>query len=64
MTIEESMANNAVNAAYMLDAKLIILFSNTGGQAITVSKFCPTALVMSVISSEALSKNIMLHSGI
>ena len=34
MNVEQSMANCAVNASYMLGAKLIILFSNTGMQAI------------------------------
>jgi hypothetical protein len=30
LSIEESMSNNAVSASYMLGARLIILFSNTG----------------------------------
>ena len=41
LSIEDSMSNNAVSASYMLGAKLIILFSNTGEQAITVAKFSP-----------------------
>ena len=41
LSIEDSMSNGAVSASYMLGAKLIILFSNTGEQAITVAKFSP-----------------------
>lgn len=58
------MSNNAVSASYMLGARLIILFSNTGEQAITVAKFSPQCPVLAVLSSESFSKNVLLHSGI
>ena len=64
MSIEESMSNNAVSASYMLNAKLIILFSNSGEQAITVAKYHPQCPVLAVLSSESFAKNVMLHSGI
>ena len=64
LSIEESMSNNAVSASYMLGAKLIILFSNTGEQAITVAKFFPQCPVLAVLSSESFSKNVQLHSAI
>lgn len=64
LSIEESMSNNAVSASYMLGAKLIILFSNTGEQAITVAKFSPQCPVLAVLSSESFAKNVLLHSGI
>jgi hypothetical protein len=37
MDVQEAMSNVAVNSAYMLNAKLIIIFSNTGEQAMTVN---------------------------
>ena len=58
------MSNVAVNAAYMLDAKLIIIFSNTGEQAIMVQSFSPSCPVLVVLASEQLAKMVMLHSGI
>lgn len=64
LSIEESMSNNAVSASFMLGAKLIILFSNTGEQAITVAKFSPQCPVLAVLSSESFQKNVLLHSGI
>ena len=64
LSIEDSMSNNAVSASYMLGARLIILFSNTGEQAITVAKFFPQCPVLAVLSSESYSKNVQLHSGI
>lgn len=64
LSIEDSMSNNAVSASYMLHAQLIILFSNTGEQAITVSKFFPQCPVLAVLSSEAYAKNVQLYSGI
>ena len=58
LSIEDSMSNNAVSASYMLNAKLIILFSNTGEQAITVANFYPACPVLAVLSSESYSKNV------
>ena len=64
MSVQDAMSNVAVNAAYMLGAQLIIIFSNTGEQAITVKQFSPNCPVLVVLASEQLAKQVMLHSGI
>ena len=41
LTIGEAISNCAVKAAYEMSAKLIIVFTNSGQSAITVSKYRP-----------------------
>mmetsp|Transcript_97836 Transcript_97836/g.134561 ORF Transcript_97836/g.134561 Transcript_97836/m.134561 type:complete len:89 (+) Transcript_97836:484-750(+) len=64
LSVEECMSNNAVNAAFMLNAKLIICFTENGEQAKLASKYHPSCPILAVFSDHKSSKNVMLHSGI
>ena len=51
VSVAESIANCAVKASYEVDAKLIIVFTNTGEAALRVRKFGPKCPILAVSGS-------------
>lgn len=52
LSISEAISNCAVKAAYEINAKLIIVFTNSGHSAMTVSKYRPKCSVLAVSASD------------
>jgi pyruvate kinase len=50
-SVAESIANCAVKASYEVNAKLIIVFTNTGQAALRVRKFGPKCPILAVSGS-------------
>lgn len=51
LSVAESIANCAVRASYEVNAKLIIVFTNTGESALSVRKYGPKCPVLAVSGS-------------
>ena len=64
LSMAETICNCAVKAAYEMDAKLIIVFTNSGSSAILVSKYRPKCPILAVSASDTSAKQIMIHRGI
>lgn len=56
LSIGEAISNCAVKAAYEISAKLIIVFTNSGSSAITVSKYRPQCPILAVSASDKSAK--------
>jgi pyruvate kinase len=52
----ETICNCAVKAAYEMNAKLIIVFTNSGSSAILVSKYRPHCPILAVSASDTSAK--------
>ncbi len=64
MSMTETICNCAVKAAYEMNAKLIIVFTNSGSSAIMVSKYRPRCPILAVSASDKSAKQIMISRGI
>lgn len=64
LSMAETICNCAVKAAYEMDAKLIIVFTNSGYSANQVSKYRPQCPILAVSSSDTSAKQIMISRGI
>jgi pyruvate kinase len=64
LSMAESICNCAVKAAYEMNAKLIIVFTNSGSSAILVSKYRPKCPILAVSASDTSVKQIMISRGI
>jgi len=60
----EAICNCAVKASYEMNAKLIIVFTNSGSSAILVSKYRPQCPILAVSASDTSAKQIMISRGI
>ena len=56
LSIGEAISNCAVKAAYEMNAKMIIVFTNSGQSAITVSKYRPQCPILAVSASDKSAK--------
>jgi pyruvate kinase len=69
LTVAESIANCAVKASFEMNAKLIVVFTNTGLAALHVRKFCPKSPILAVSGSNnkfgsmlcLISRGILLY---
>ncbi len=52
LSVEETISQCAVRAAYEMNAKLIVVFTNSGNTAHKVRIFNPSCVVLTVTSSE------------
>jgi pyruvate kinase len=64
LSLAETICNCAVKAAYEMNAKLIIVFTNSGSSAILVSKYRPQCPILAVSASDTSAKQIMISRGI
>lgn len=64
MSIGEAISNCAVKAAYEINARLIIVFTNSGQSAITVAKYKPQCPILAVSASDKSAKQCMISKGI
>ncbi len=64
LSIGEAISNCAVKAAYEMNAKMIIVFTNSGQSAITVSKYKPQCPILAVSASDKSAKQCMVSKGI
>ena len=64
MTITEAVAKGSVEAAETLDAKLIVVASETGRAARTIRKYFPTAMILALTNNEQTARQLMLSRGI
>lgn len=62
--MSETICNCAVKAAYEMNAKLIIVFTNSGSSAMLVSKYRPHCPILAVSASDTSAKQIMISRGI
>ena len=51
ISVADSIANCAVKASYEVDAKLIVVFTNTGEAALRVRKYGPSCPIFAVSGS-------------
>jgi pyruvate kinase len=56
LSIAETISNVAVKAAYEMNARLIIVFTNSGQSAMTVQKFKPHCPILAVSASDKSAK--------
>lgn len=64
LSMAETICNCSVKAAYEMNAKLIIVFTNSGSSAILVSKYRPQCPILAVSASDTSAKQIMISRGI
>lgn len=64
LSISETISNCAVKAAYEMNAKLIIVFTNSGHSAILVQKYKPHCPILAVSASDKAAKQCMISKGI
>lgn len=64
LSISETISNVAVKAAYEMNAKLIIVFTNTGNSAYKVKKFRPHCPILAVSSYDKSAQQCMISKGI
>ncbi len=56
LSISETISNVAVKAAYEMNAKLIIVFTNSGSTAILVQKYKPHCPILAVSANDIAAK--------
>ena len=56
LSISETISNVAVKAAYEMNAKLIIVFTNSGSSAMLVQKYKPSCPILAVSASDKAAK--------
>eukprot|EP00004_Rigifila_ramosa_P004599 TRINITY_DN15084_c0_g1_i1.p1 TRINITY_DN15084_c0_g1~~TRINITY_DN15084_c0_g1_i1.p1 ORF type:complete len:506 (-),score=129.79 TRINITY_DN15084_c0_g1_i1:37-1401(-) len=62
-TISDSVASSAVKSCWDLNAKLMIVLTESGNSARLVSKYRPHAPIICVTHSEQVARQILLHRG-
>eukprot|EP00002_Diphylleia_rotans_P032786 TRINITY_DN6916_c0_g3_i1.p1 TRINITY_DN6916_c0_g3~~TRINITY_DN6916_c0_g3_i1.p1 ORF type:complete len:501 (-),score=128.40 TRINITY_DN6916_c0_g3_i1:22-1524(-) len=63
ISISESIASSAVKSSWDLNAKLIIVLTDTGASGRLVSKFRPQCPILCVTRSEDVARRLLLHRG-
>jgi len=63
-TITEAVSKGAVEAAEKLNAKLIVVSTETGRAARNVRKYFPTAPILAVTTNEQTARQLMLSKGV
>lgn len=64
ITITEAVSKGAVEAAETLNAKLMIVSTESGRSALNVRKYFPTAPILAITSNNKTANQLMLSKGI
>ena len=64
VTITEAVSKGAVEAAETLNAKLIIVSTETGKSALDIRKYFPTAPILAITPNEKTARQLMLAKGV
>lgn len=64
VTVTEAVSKGAVETAETLNAKLILVSTESGSSAINVRKYFPTAPILAVTTNEKTANQLMLTKGV